>query len=537
MLNCYFLIVFLLATVFNAEAKDTYSARQYACDKSQCDDVVGLDCVCARNAPPGGLDPNDVPQFVTLTADDDVSDQTHAPMVTVLEGHKNPNGCPIPATYFVSIHWTQMEIVNQLYKDGNEIADHTVGHKGNPSEKQIVDARNDIVQNTDIPEGRVAGFRAPFLKANPNTRKFLYKNGFTYDSSITEQAGDGNINEASLKKKLWPYTMDFGIAQNCHNAGDVHCSNDERYPGLWEIPMLDLQNEYGVAVGSMDPVNGEAYDLYKRDFLRSYTGSKAPFGMYIHPAWLLSDDKRIASVSKFFSELDGMDDVWVVTNQELIEYMRNPMTKDAYRTMRQSQGCGVAPFHMKSIPHVDVPVQKAEVPEPKVNNTVSDLAHKAQGQLEVKVAKPVKLTPVLQHPNTPVLRSGSTFLEPQNDYDGACTVLPSQRLTGGSVLSEQVTPFIMPVNDVQDCLTACHESDECQQYVFVTSSKICYRSKVVSDWDGLTMAGFVSGNCKKMQKEPQLVQEWQGANATTDTKAQEIIANQVRNMIKHGGRK
>jgi len=347
----YFSVAVFFVTFIGAKESTSYTGKDYSCDPSVCDDVPDLDCMCARLNPPGGLSPDDVPQFVILTADDDVTSVTHPPMVAITKGHTNPDGCPIPTVYYVSIRYTEMDLVNQLYKDGNEIADHTVGHKGFPSEEQINLARKDIAEYTDIPQESIVGFRAPFLKSKPATRRHLYENGFTYDSSITEQAGDGILTEASMRQKLWPYTMDFGIAQNCQTAGDTKCNELERYPGLWEIPMLDLQNEYGASIASMDPVNGNAFDLYMRDFQRSYTGDKAPFGMYIHPSWLLAEKSRIEGVNRFFSNITALDDVWVVTNQEIIEYMRKPMKKEEYRAMRESRACGRSSFVSKAVPH------------------------------------------------------------------------------------------------------------------------------------------------------------------------------------------
>lgn len=39
---------------------------------------------------------------------------------------KNPNGCEIRATFFISHEWCDYQLVQNLYADGHEIASHTV---------------------------------------------------------------------------------------------------------------------------------------------------------------------------------------------------------------------------------------------------------------------------------------------------------------------------------------------------------------------------------------------------------------------------
>lgn len=41
-------------------------------------------------------------------------------------GRKNPNGCPISASFYVSHEWTDYSLVQNLYADGHEMASHTV---------------------------------------------------------------------------------------------------------------------------------------------------------------------------------------------------------------------------------------------------------------------------------------------------------------------------------------------------------------------------------------------------------------------------
>lgn len=75
----------------------------------------------------GGLQANSTPQIVLLTFDDAVNDLNKEIYASIFErGRKNPNGCPISATFYVSHEWTDYVQVQDLYADGHEMASHTV---------------------------------------------------------------------------------------------------------------------------------------------------------------------------------------------------------------------------------------------------------------------------------------------------------------------------------------------------------------------------------------------------------------------------
>jgi len=47
-----------------------------------------------------------------------------------LGNRRNPNGCPVKATFFVSLNYTNHSLVTDTYIEGNEIADHTMSESG-----------------------------------------------------------------------------------------------------------------------------------------------------------------------------------------------------------------------------------------------------------------------------------------------------------------------------------------------------------------------------------------------------------------------
>ncbi len=152
------------------------------------------------------------------------------------------------------------------------------------------------------------GFRTPLLAHNPPVRQALAKAGFLYDSSIPEVWPGASSPNATAR--LFPYTMDYGIPQvcscgftawtgsrgsgggggehscnghvfaistlaaaasllqmfpsltsslarsalqNCAYFQGARCEESERYPGLWQVPLLEMEQPGGELVAVMDP--------------------------------------------------------------------------------------------------------------------------------------------------------------------------------------------------------------------------------------------------------------------------------------------
>lgn len=259
----------------------------YKCDVSAC---KLPSCLCASDSPP--LPIADTPMFVTLTFDDGMAEFLNADARKFLYATKNPNGCGISATHFLSRNWTDFLTVETMYKQGYEIADHTVDHVGNPSLQEIEAARTIYERWARVPRKDIVGFRAPFLAYSTDTFKNLQAaGGFQYDSSMSSPGNSPH----------WPYTMDYGLADECFtgNCPDLNV----KFPGLWELPMYQLHNPAdGSVFGLMDPAGepDELLALFKYNFMNHWQTSKAPFGIYLHTAWLVS---KVLMRDKLFGQL------------------------------------------------------------------------------------------------------------------------------------------------------------------------------------------------------------------------------------------
>lgn len=76
---------------------------------------------------PRNLNGSEVPQMVLLTFEDVVSYENWNVLKGIFtETRKNPNGCPIGATFFVSHNNSNYQQLQKLWNDGHEIAVHSV---------------------------------------------------------------------------------------------------------------------------------------------------------------------------------------------------------------------------------------------------------------------------------------------------------------------------------------------------------------------------------------------------------------------------
>ncbi|CAJ0645392.1 1756_t:CDS:10 [Entrophospora sp. SA101] len=182
----------------------------YACDASLC---KAPDCFCATQTPPGGLTLDKTPQFVLLTFDDSIQDRSVKVAYDLIGERKNPNGCPIKTTFYVSINYTDFSLVSEWY---------------------------------------------------------------------------------AKDEKSLPHLMD---------------------------PTLD---------GTPDQV----MTWLKDNFNRHAKQGKTPFGVYLHPVQLSeipgrpSPEPSIKMLKEFFDWALTQPNVWFVTNQQLLQWMKNPVPAD-----------------------------------------------------------------------------------------------------------------------------------------------------------------------------------------------------------------
>ncbi|XP_054166467.1 chitin deacetylase 1-like [Oppia nitens] len=104
------------------------------------------------------------------------------------------------------------------------------------------------------------------------------------------------------------------------------------YPGLWEIPINPLWNEYNTCHHADQCVFPHATDdddiedivnFLKDNFERHYGTNRAPFQLNFHVTWF-TQKGHIKALNRFMDYLLTLKDVWFVTYQQLVEWMREP---------------------------------------------------------------------------------------------------------------------------------------------------------------------------------------------------------------------
>jgi hypothetical protein len=320
------------------------AAAGYSCDPTKC---ALPNCACASTSPPGGLKPSDTPQFIVFTADDAIQSYTLDAINQFIGQRKNPNGCPIKMTYFTSLNFTNYTLVTDWYVAGNEIADHTMTHVGTPPAEEINGNLIALNALAGIPLSSIQGFRAPFLNYSADTLKLLAQAQFLYDSS---SAASVPVTDPDTDA-FWPYTLDNGMANNCLTVPGT-CQGQPKLPGFWEIPMYAFFDDRGVnGPHLMDPwldnangattVNDTATLNYmKNTFTAHYTNNRQPVGLYTHPIHLSTtypgvnpSKSTINMINNFLDWAQQQQDVWIVSNQQLLDFVRHPVPASQLNTL------------------------------------------------------------------------------------------------------------------------------------------------------------------------------------------------------------
>lgn len=352
------IVVFLLSLLSTAVTGDPAKP----CDSSQC---KLPNCRCAGEDIPGNLTPTQTPQIVVITFDDSVRDLDYTTYYSqLLAGRKNPNGCNIGWTFFVTHYYTDYALVEELYSQGHEIADHSVTHRTpetwwtNATEAQlaeeIVDQQDMFANWANIPKEKVIGYRAPYLATSENEIKALYSNNFTWECSMPTST------------YYWPFTLDYK-SPLCNLPAT--CPTDA-YPGLWIIPNIVYTQSNGVPCNMLDACSStntqqEWYDLMMNNFLKHYNGNRAPFGLFAHSALFYRNPTAVPAYKAFLDKLATLKNIYIVTISQLIDWMKQPTPLDQIAsftpwqcTQRPQPRCdhdkGANNCHYPNTPHGDM---------------------------------------------------------------------------------------------------------------------------------------------------------------------------------------
>lgn len=388
-------------------------------------------------------------------------------MQQAVGNNTNPNGCRIPVTYFTMQGYSDCDLIKERWQEGDEIAGHTISHElmgknYTNTEEEIVGQREWLIA-CGIPAEDVVGHRSPYLANTPAHREALEKGGFLYDSTINEHWPDSrlpgsepNSFSPNGKSRLWPYTMDFGIPQNCKWTGNI-CTEEEKYKGLWEMPVWNIQTDfYPENAYALDPCDNSkipcnVFNLLKSNFELAYTGNRAPVPLYVHSPWL-EQSKNMKDVQKFitWARQEHPNDVYFVTMHQLIQWLQNPVPVSQ---MDEWLGCvsggNAAGAVGKSKPSVPVVVPEpvapqAAVPEPTlVAPLTADIAIAPQtvaplatAPAIISIAQPVAVPPTA--PAAPAVQQQQQQAQPVREPSSVSSIFVFIQIFFVCVISTQI---------------------------------------------------------------------------------------------------
>ncbi|XP_054712660.1 chitin deacetylase 1-like [Uloborus diversus] len=314
------------------------------------------DCFCSEDGTqiPGNLRPSEIPQMVILVFSGALNVLNAEPFGYLLnETRFNPNGCPIRANFFVPHEYTSYFYVQKLYGQGHEIAMQTITNR-EPEDfwpraklddwiEEVIGMKEILHTFANISREDLLGMRAPFLKPGGNNMlSMIYDYGLDYDSSLAAP-----ISEVPI----WPYTLDFHHPHKCLSE---NCPT-KSFPGIWEFPLNTFETSDGTG-GScvfldqcVFPDDAEAiFEFLLDNFAKHYSTNRAPFLLNFHVNWV-TDDSKVSALDVFIDHLlENYPDVWFVTFQQALQWMRNPMSSemvksfDGWKCPRdRSPGCNI----------------------------------------------------------------------------------------------------------------------------------------------------------------------------------------------------
>lgn len=239
----------------------------------------------------------------------------------------------------------------------------------------------------------IVGMRAPFIKpAGEPMYQMINDFGLQYDTSIVAPR---------VEFPLWPFTLDSKVPFDCAsttrtrnnknngaaesgssdqsdggqrqrrqaklNEGDDEDEDSEwlsrqantggkrrlkrqtpfigkslkcptkSYPGVWEVPINPMSNEFNTChlldqcVFPSQDDNTDSSEIVQfliENFQRHYNTTRAPFQINIHVQWVLNPN-RLRALTKFIDQVQKMyPDVWFVSFKQMIEWMRQPVSSN-----------------------------------------------------------------------------------------------------------------------------------------------------------------------------------------------------------------
>ncbi|XP_026738148.1 uncharacterized protein LOC113501263 isoform X2 [Trichoplusia ni] len=307
------------------------------------------DCLCSANGTriPGDIEVNQVPQMITITFNGAVNGDNYDLYKQIFDGNRrNPNGCQIRGTFFVSHKYSNYAAIQELHRKGQEISVLSITHKDDPNYwtsgsyddwlAEVAGARLIVERFANITDSSVIGVRAPYLRVGGDEQfKMMADQYFVYDASITAPIG---------RVPIWPYTLHFRIPHEC--TGNAQNCPTRSHP-VWEMVMNELDRRDDSSFDESLPdchvvdscsniQTGEQFARLLRDnFNRHYSTNRAPLGLHFHASWLKSKKEFRDELIKFIEEMLEKNEVYFTSLNQVIQWIQNPTELKSLRDFQE----------------------------------------------------------------------------------------------------------------------------------------------------------------------------------------------------------
>ena len=303
------------------------------------------DCFCSPKGQsiPGQLKKEDTPQIILINIDGAVFSDNMNIYREFLDGIKNPNGCPIKATFYVSHKHTEYDQIEHLAALGHEIASFSVSRKESSAywnrldvqgwEDEMKIQKEIIEKYAMLGDDAVVGMRAPYLLSGSRHQYNMMKNAFQYDSSIV----------APLKNQpVWPYTLDYRVPHQCHKQGKA-CPTTA-HPGIWEMPINELDRRQPtidpktnkttlgrglsgctlISTCMSEPTPETLTFLLENNLKRFMETTRAPMSINLDAAFLTTYPDLVPALKKWIKEKTETEEVYFVSAKDALKWMKEP---------------------------------------------------------------------------------------------------------------------------------------------------------------------------------------------------------------------
>ncbi|KAJ8920598.1 hypothetical protein NQ315_004737 [Exocentrus adspersus] len=310
-------------------------------------------CRCATSQSPLS-DVKDAPQLISLTFDEAVTDDLYNNYwQPILFNRNNPDDTPIGATFFVPHEYTDYQRVNDLYNYGFEIAVHSITENNLQQywrsaseeilEQEFGGQKKILTKFANIPEEDIIGVRTPQfqLAANYSIEAYM-ASGLVYDSSWPTLPDH----------PLFPYTLDYLSNQQCLLGSK--CPN-EAFKGFWVLPINDLHGADNKECNTVSQCNitgtaDEIADWLTKEVDAIRTGTRVPLTLVVESQWFGKTENSLEGFNKFLDRLTENKDVFLVTQKQVFEWMKNPVGLADFKTEfpQRSAACNTYSCKLKS---------------------------------------------------------------------------------------------------------------------------------------------------------------------------------------------